>query len=152
MVRQMSSTVGGPACAARTGADGFGGVVSRCRTAKVGSVDACDDACDDASDEDCAVTAAREAPASVGSVVMGLEAKVGSAEGSAASEDADGTGDGDADGIALVCACAPALQQTKPQISNGPANLIMRTKRFVFVSDKSCSLPEHGRRQNLQPG
>jgi hypothetical protein len=63
----------------------------------------------------------------------GREAKVGSGasvDGGSVVEGCGGEGS-----VTLVCACAVALQQTRPQISNGPANLVMRTKHFVFVSD-----------------
>jgi hypothetical protein len=122
MVRQMSSAVGGlPPFASRTGGEG-GGEVASGRGAKLGSVpDVCDvdggdvDACDGG-----------------WTASAGREAKVDSA--ASADEGCVDEGCG-GEGVALVCACAVALQQTRPQISNGPANLIMRTKHLVFVGD-----------------
>jgi hypothetical protein len=120
MVRQMSSAVGGlPPCAGGEG----GGAVASGRGAKLGSaLEACDvdggdvGACDGGS-----------------AASAGLEAKLGSGasvDGASVVEGCGGEGS-----VTLVCACAVALQQTRPQISNGPANLVMRTKHFVFVGD-----------------
>jgi hypothetical protein len=141
MVRQMSSAVGGlPPWASRTGGEGDGAVASG-RGAKLGSVlEACDvaggdvDADVDAWDGGSAASAGREAKVDWGASVT---------EGSAAE------GCGGEGSVALVCACAVALQQTRPQISNGPATLIMLTKHLVFVSDVfvSDSLLATGRRR-----
>ena len=114
--------------ALRTGGEGDGAVASG-RGAKLGSaLEACEaEGGDvDAWDGGSAASAGREAE--VGSAVSAAD------EGSVDEGSAVEVGVGES-GAALVCACAVALQQTRPQISNGPANLIMRTKHGVFVSD-----------------
>jgi hypothetical protein len=86
-----------------------------------------------------------------GGAPRGRAAKVGSVveacdEGGAASEGREanvGSATSDEGSVAPACAYAPALQQARPQISNGPAKLEMRTNALRLF-------PVHARRPDWQ--